>query len=64
MRCPTPCYLCSELTELDDLQFNTSVCYCPDGCTHGICWECMADRIEAGDDELLPDPPNRADGDD
>lgn len=40
MKCPTPCYLCHELYELDHLHFNAA-CDCPDGCDHGICDECF-----------------------
>mgnify|MGYP007071566293 CR=1 FL=1 len=41
MRCPTPCDVCGELEELDRLTFNTDHCNCKDGCTHGVCLECM-----------------------
>lgn len=45
MKCPTPCYRCGEIVELDGLHFNTGIgdCNCgvDESCTHGICDECF-----------------------
>ena len=42
MKCPTPCYWCDELHELDKLHFYSHACNCQTsgGCRHGICDEC------------------------
>lgn len=48
MKCPTPCYICREICELDRLHFNTEFCDCRDGCSHGVCDDCFETcRVES-----------------
>lgn len=59
MKCPTPCYMCDRIVELDKLNFNTAWCDCEPmrGCSHGICDRCIKylmttlDESEAAGDE-------------
>lgn len=52
MECPTQCYLCGQLFELDKLTFFTDYCECDSwmgGCTHGLCWTCNSAWAEKGE---------------
>ena len=57
MKCPTPCDLCGDPTDLADLNFHIpGHCQCSlnDRCVHGICDDCVdeLDDIDTEDDDL------------